>query len=180
MRVIAIVQARLGSIRLPEKVLQNICNKPLIELLLARLSHSTQLDEIIVATSKEPKNDTLQLLVESLGFQCTRGSEEDVLHRFYESAKEMDADVVVRVTGDCPLIDPVIVDQCINKFKEGNLDYFSNIDPATFPDGLDVEVISFKALEQANIEAISSYDREHVSTYIRNSEKFLKSSIRHI
>ena len=179
MRVIAIVQARLGSIRLPEKVLQNICDKPLIELLLARLSNSTQVDKIIVATSKEPKNDKLQLFVESLGFKCTRGSEEDVLHRFYESAKEMNADVVVRITGDCPLIDPIIVDQCINQFKESNVDYFSNIDPATFPDGLDVEIISFKALEQANLEAISSYDREHVSTYIRNSEKFFKSSIRH-
>jgi len=180
MRVIAIVQARLGSIRLPEKVLQKICHKPLIELLLARLSNSTQIDEIIVASSKEPKNDKLQLFVESLGFKCTRGSEEDVLHRFHESAKEMDADAVVRITGDCPLIDPVIVDQCITKFKESNVDYFSNIDPATFPDGLDVEVMSFKALEQANLEAISSYDREHVTTYIRNSEKFFKSSIRHI
>jgi hypothetical protein len=88
MRVVAIVQARLGSIRLPEKVLQNICDKPLIELLLARLSHSTQVDEIIVATSKEPMNDSLQLFVESLGFKCTRGSEEDVLHRFHESAKK--------------------------------------------------------------------------------------------
>ena len=133
MRVVAIVQARLGSIRLPEKVLQNICDKPLIELLLARLSYSTQVDEIIVATSKEPKNHTLQLFVESLGLKCTRGSEEDVLDRFYESAKEMNADVVVRITGDCPLIDPVIVDQCINKFKEGNIDYCSNIDPTTFP-----------------------------------------------
>ena len=180
MRVIAIVQARLGSIRLPEKVLQNICDTPMIELLLARLSNSTQVDEIIVASSKEPKNDKLQLFVESLGFKCTRGSEEDVLQRFHESAKEMDADVVVRITGDCPLIDPVIVDQCINQFKETNVDYFSNIDPATFPDGLDVEVMSFKALEQANLEAISSYDREHVTTYIRNSEKFFKSSIRHI
>jgi glutamate-1-semialdehyde 2,1-aminomutase len=92
----------------------------------------------------------------------------------------MDADVVVRITGDCPLIDPVIVDQCINKFKEGNADYCSNIDPATFPDGLDVEVMSFKSLEQANLEAISSYDREHVTTYIRNSENFFKSSIKHI
>jgi glutamate-1-semialdehyde 2,1-aminomutase len=179
MRVIAIVQARLGSIRLPEKVLQNICDKPLIELLLARLSHSTQVDEIIVATSKEPKNDKLQLFVESLGFKCTRGSEEDVLHRFYESAKEMDADIVVRITGDCPLIDPVIVDQCINKFKEGNVDYFSNTDPATYPDGLDTEVMSFKSLKRANLEAKSDFDREHVTPYIRNSDSFSKSSLQY-
>tara|TARA_B100000674_G_scaffold477935_1_gene474385 strand:+ start:1103 stop:3136 length:2034 start_codon:yes stop_codon:yes gene_type:complete len=179
MRVIAIVQARLGSIRLPGKVLKNICNKPLIELLLARLSHSTQVDEIIVATSKESKNDTLQLFVESLGFKCIRGSEEDVLNRFYESAKEMDADIVVRITGDCPLIDPVIVDQCINKFKEDNVDYLSNTDPATYPDGLDTEVMSFKSLKRANLEAQSDFDREHVTPYIRNSDSFSKSSLQY-
>tara|TARA_B100001287_G_scaffold62031_1_gene50125 strand:+ start:27436 stop:29469 length:2034 start_codon:yes stop_codon:yes gene_type:complete len=179
MRIIAIVQARLGSIRLPEKVLQNICDKPLIELLLARLSNSTQIDEIVVATSKKSINNKLQLFIESIGYKCIRGSEEDVLHRFYESAKDMGADTIVRITGDCPLIDPVIVDQCIKKFKETNVDYFSNIDPATFPDGLDVEVMSFKALEKANLEATSAFDREHVSTYIRGSENFLKSSIRH-
>jgi hypothetical protein len=87
MRIIALVQARLGSIRLPEKVLRQIQNKPLIELLLARLSCSTELDEIVVATSEEPQNTELQLFVESLGFQCTRGSEIDVLNRFYKSAK---------------------------------------------------------------------------------------------
>ena len=179
MRVIAIVQARLGSIRLPEKVLKPICNKPLIELLLTRLSTSVEIDEIIVATSDEPKNNKLQLFVESLGFQCTRGSEEDVLNRFYESAKNMNADTIVRITGDCPLIDSEIVDKCIKKFKKGNVDYFSNLDPATFPDGLDVEVISFQALEQANREAVSLNDREHVTTYIRNSNKFLKSTMEH-
>ena len=92
----------------------------MIELLLSRLSKSTLIDEIIVATSEGTENDKLQLLVESLGFNCTRGSEEDVLLRFYESAKQMNADAVVRITGDCPLIDAEIIDKCIKRFKSFN------------------------------------------------------------
>ena len=179
MKVIALVQARLGSVRLPEKVLRQIADKPLIELLLTRLSCSTEIDQIVVATSEEPLNNKLQLFVESLGFQCSRGSEKDVLKRFYESAKSFNADIVVRITGDCPLIDSRLVDQCIQGFKDANVDYFSNIDPTTFPDGLDVEVMSFIALERAHLEAVSSLDREHVTTYIRNTDSFLKSSIQY-
>ena len=179
MKVIALVQARLGSVRLPEKVLRQITDKPLIELLLTRLSCSTEIDKIVVATSEEPLNNKLQLFVESLGFQCSRGSEKDVLKRFYESAKHFNADIVVRITGDCPLIDSRLVDQCIQGFKDANVDYFSNIDPTTFPDGLDVEVMSFIALERAHLEAVSSLDREHVTTYIRNTDSFLKSSIQY-
>ena len=179
MKVIALVQARLGSVRLPEKVLRQITDKPLIELLLTRLSCSTEIDKIVVATSEEPLNNKLQLFVESLGFQCSRGSEKDVLKRFYESAKHFNADIVVRITGDCPLIDSRLVDQCIQGFKDANVDYFSNIDPITFPDGLDVEVMSFIALERAHLEAVSSLDREHVTTYIRNTDSFLKSSIQY-
>ena len=91
----------------------------------------------------------------------------------------INADIVVRITGDCPLIDSRLVDQCIQGFKDANVDYFSNIDPATFPDGLDVEVMSFIALERAHLEAVSSLDREHVTTYIRNTDSFLKSSIQY-
>ena len=180
MKVIALVQARLGSVRLPEKVLRQITDKPLIELLLTRLSCSTEINE---NNSIDNYNRTaiieLQLFVESLGFQCSRGSEKDVLKRFYESAKHFNADIVVRITGDCPLIDSRLVDQCIQGFKDANVDYFSNIDPTTFPDGLDVEVMSFIALERAHLEAVSSLDREHVTTYIRNTDSFLKSSIQY-
>ena len=160
MKVIALVQARLGSVRLPEKVLRQITDKPLIELLLTRLSCSTEIDKIVVATSEEPLNNKLQLFVESLGFQCSRGSEKDVLKRFYESAKHFNADIVVRITGDCPLIDSRLVDQCIQGFKDANVDYFSNIDPTTFPDGLDVEVMSFIALERAHLAAVSSLEQQ--------------------
>ena len=179
MKVVALVQARMGSTRLPGKVLKSITGKPMIELLLARLSQSSELSEIIVATSEENKNDQLQSVVESLGYKCTRGSENNVLSRFYESAKFSGADVIVRITGDCPLVDSVLVDKCIKGYKNSNVDYFSNINPATYPDGLDIEVMSFESIERANNEANSNFDKEHVTPYIRNSDSFSKSSMRH-
>ncbi|MBT6008757.1 MAG: aminotransferase class III-fold pyridoxal phosphate-dependent enzyme, partial [Rhodobacterales bacterium] len=180
MKVVALVQARMGSTRLPEKVLRDIVGKPMIELLLARLSQSSELDEIVVASSEDMQNDKLQLLVESLGYKCTRGSEKNVLNRFYESAKFMGADVIVRITGDCPLVDFILVDECIKGYKNSNVDYFSNTNPATYPDGLDIEVMSFESIKRANNEADSDFDREHVTPYIRNSESFSKSSMCYI
>jgi glutamate-1-semialdehyde 2,1-aminomutase len=177
--VVVLVQARMGSTRLPGKVLMPIVGKPMIKLLLARLSQSSELDEIIVATSEEKQNDQLQSVVESLGYKCTRGSEKDVLSRFYNSAKSLKADIIVRITGDCPLVDSALVDQCIQGYKQANVDYFSNTDPATYPDGLDIEVMSFASLERANNETNSAFDREHVTSYIRNSASFSKSSIQH-
>ena len=180
MKVVALVQARMGSTRFPGKVLKTVVGKPMIELLLARLFQSSELDEIVVATSEAKQNDHLQAVVESLGFRCTRGSEKDVLSRFYESAKFAGADVIVRITGDCPLVDRALVDRCIKGYKNSNVDYFSNINPATYPDGLDIEVMSFESIERANNETKSEFDREHVTPYIRNSDSFLKSSMQHI
>ncbi len=114
MKTVALIQARMGSLRLPNKVLKKIIGKPMIQLLLERLSQSKEVDEIIVACPKDPKNDILQATVEQLGYRCTRGSENDVLSRFYHAAKESDADIVVRITADCPLIDPAIVDECVH------------------------------------------------------------------
>jgi glutamate-1-semialdehyde 2,1-aminomutase len=178
MKVVALVQARTGSTRLPGKVLKSIVGKPMIELLLTRLSQSNELDDIVVATSKEKQDNQLKSVVESLGFKCTRGSEENVLNRFYESAKSLNADVIVRITGDCPLIDPVLVDQCIRAYKNTGVDYFST-DPTTYPDGLDVEVVSFESIERANNEANSKFDQEHVTPYICNSDSFSKASMKH-
>jgi glutamate-1-semialdehyde 2,1-aminomutase len=151
----------------------------MIELLLTRLSQSRKLDEIVVAASEELKNDKLQSVVESLGYRCTRGSEKDVLNRFYESAKSVGADVIVRITGDCPLVDSGLVDECIQRYKNSKVDYFSNVDPASYPDGLDIEVMSFESIERANNETNSDFDREHVTPYIRNSDSFSKSSMRY-
>jgi len=179
MKIVAIVQARMGSSRLPGKVLKPIVNKPMIELLLTRLSQSRELDEIVVATSEHPQNDELQSIVEFLGYRCTRGSEKDVLNRFYEAAKTTGADVIVRITGDCPLVDPSLVDRCIQCYKDLEVDYFSNVNPSSYPDGMDIEVTSFASIERANNEAVLVYDREHVTPYILNSDSFLKSSIQH-
>jgi glutamate-1-semialdehyde 2,1-aminomutase len=179
MKIVALVQARMGSTRLPGKVLRTIVGKSMIELLLSRLSQSRELDQIVVATSEEGENNQLQSVVESLGYRCTRGSEKDVLGRFYQSAKFLNASVVVRITGDCPLVDSTLVDECIKGYKKANVDYFSNTNPATYPDGLDIEVMSFESLERANNEADSDFDREHVTPYIRNSESFSKSSMSH-
>ena len=165
MKVVALIQARMGSLRLPGKVLRNIEGKPLIELLLKRLSKSKELDEIVVATSKSIENEKLQKFVESLGYRCTRGSEKNVLNRFFETAKLTGADAIVRITADCPLIDPQLVDDCVKLFKESSVDYKPNTDPRTFPDGLDVSVMKFSSLERANSEAISEFDKEHDILY---------------
>ena len=177
MKIVAKVQARMGSTRFPGKVVRLITERPMIELLLNRLSKSTEVDKIIVATSVDKSNNQLQDIVESFGYECTRGSEKDVLNRFYESARSLNADVVVRITADCPLVDPELVDQCVKGFKQSNVDYFSNTDPVTFPDGLDIEVMSFSSIERANMEADSDFDREHVTPYIRKSNSFTKNSM---
>ena len=179
MKVVALVQARMGSTRLPGKVLKPIIGKPMIELLLTRLSRSIELDDIVVVAPEERRNDQLQSVVESLGFKCTRGSEKNVLNRFYESAKSLNACVIVRITGDCPLVDSNLVDQCIQGYKQAKVDYFSNTDPITYPDGLDIEVMSFESIERANSEANSKFDQEHVTPYIRNTDSFSKASMQY-
>jgi glutamate-1-semialdehyde 2,1-aminomutase len=177
MKIIALVQARTGSTRLPGKVLKEIVNRPVIDLLLARLSESKTIDQIIVATTDDKKDDSLSELVKSLGFECFRGSENDVLKRYYDAAKFFKADVVVRITGDCPLIDSGLVDLCVNNFLFSNVDYYCNTLPPGYPDGLDVEVISLASLEMANFEASALFDREHVTPFIRNSDIFSKESL---
>ena len=178
MRAKAFVQARMGSVRLPGKVLKPILGKPMIEFLLKRLSLSTELSDIIVIISDQPEDDILYKTILSLGYKCFRGSEHNVLNRYYEAAKKSNADIVVRITGDCPLIDPEIVDQCIKGFRDSKVDYFSNTYPRTYPDGLDVSIMSFEALEKSNNEVKSSYDKEHVTSYIRDSKNFSKGSIK--
>ncbi len=179
MKIIGIVQARMGSTRFPKKVLSSIVGKPMIELLLSRLSKSKEINEIIVATSIDKKNDILQSIVEGLGYKCTRGSENDVLKRFYESAKHFDADIVVRITGDCPLVDPDLVDKCIREFKEQHVDYLSNTQPETFPDGLDIEVMTFRSIKKSQKEVKLKFDREHVTPYIRTTDSFSRASVVH-
>ncbi len=179
MKVIALVQARMGSTRLPNKVMKPIGGIPMIELLLSRLSRAREVNQIVVATSVDVRNQTLIEHVRKLGYACEQGSENDVLDRYVQAARAHQADVVVRITGDCPLVDPELVDETIRRFKAANVDYFSNISPPTYPDGLDIEVCTFKALEQASQTTSRPYDREHVTPYIRESGKFSTAAMQH-
>ena len=179
MRVVAIVQARMGSTRLPNKVLKTICGQPMIGLLLARLSCSREIHEIVVATSRNPRNVPLIECVENLGYSCVKGSESDVLERYVEAAEKHRADIVVRITGDCPLIDPELVDETIQKFIEGDYDYYSNTNPPTFPDGLDVEVFSRKVLSLTLQCAKEKFDRENVTPYMRTPNLFKQGTLKY-
>lgn len=180
MKIVALVQARMGSTRLPKKVMKPIGGIPMIELLLTRLSMAKELDQIIVATSVDVRNQPLVEHVQKLGYVCEQGSENDVLERFVQAARKHKADVVVRITGDCPLVDPELVDEVIRRFKAAGVDYFSNTNPPTYPDGLDIEVCSFSVLEQASQETSKPFDREHVTPYLREPGRFKTASIQHI
>jgi len=179
MKMVALVQARMGSARLPNKVMKPIGGVPMIEILLSRLSKAVELDQIVVATSLDERNNPLVTHVQKLGFACEQGSENDVLDRFVQAAKAHQADVIVRITGDCPLVDPALVDEVIRRFKAADVDYFSNISPPTYPDGLDIEVCTFRALEQAWQKTDKPYDREHVTPYVRESGQFKAASMQH-
>ncbi len=168
---LALVQARMGSKRLPGKVLKRIDGKPLIEILLQRLSRAKNIDKISLVTGLGVENDSLVDCVEKLGYEVFRGSEDDVLDRYYQAAKLYRPEVVVRITGDCPLIDPNIVDDVIELYKKSKADYASNINPPTYPDGLDTEVFSFRALEIAHRNATTTYDREHVTPLLRKNSR---------
>jgi glutamate-1-semialdehyde 2,1-aminomutase len=177
MKVVAVVQARMGSTRLPGKVMKLINGTPVLELLLRRLSCSKEIDYILVATSIDPQNRPLKDHVNNLGFECESGSEDDVLSRIYYAAKKYSADIVVRITGDCPFVDPTLVDSIIMSFKNANVDYCSNTAPPSYPNGMDVEVLSFSALEQAFEHATTNFDKEHVTPYIKHSGLFKTCNI---
>jgi len=179
MTTIAIVQARMGSTRFPDKVMRPINGTPMIELLLGRLARAKRIDRIILATSVEPRNQPMVDHVRGLGYQVYQGSENDVLDRFYQAARPEAPDTVVRITGDCPLIDPQLVDEVIAAYQAAGVDYLGNTVPPSYPDGLDTEVFSFRALEQAAREATAPAEREHVTPFIRNSGLFRTGNLAH-
>ena len=174
MNIVAIVQARMGSSRMPGKVLQKIIDTPMIEILFDRLSHSKKINKIILATTTNHNDDLLVRYIKQINYDVFRGSEIDVLDRYFRAAEKENADVIVRITGDCPLVDSDLVDQLITGFLEKAADYASNREPATYPDGLDIEVFTRKVLEETKNNARSSFEKEHVTPYIINSKKFSK------
>lgn len=144
----------------------------MIGLLLQRLSLATRVDKIVVATSENPDNAPLVEYVQGMGIACETGSEDDVLDRYVRAARIHKADIVVRITGDCPFVDPALVDEVIGRFEAAKIDYFSNTAPLTYPDGLDIEVFTLGALERAAGETTDAYDREHVTPYLRREGLF--------
>ena len=172
-----IIQARMGSTRLPGKIMKKILNKPMIEYLIERASKSKMIDDIIVATSDTKENKELIDCLKAKSVKYFIGDENDVLSRYYYTAKKFNIDNIIRVTADCPLIDATIIDDTVKKYYKDKVDYASNIFPRSFPKGLDTEIFSFNSIEKAFNEANSLYDREHVTPYIRESGKFDISNI---
>lgn len=178
MKTVAIVQARMGSKRFPKKVLAKVGDKTLIEILLTRLNRSTEIDEICVAIADDSGAQELRAHVEKLGYSVFVGHESDVLNRYASAAKTYNADIIVRITGDCPLVDFSIVDQIIRLRKSSGSDYASNTNPPSYPDGFDVEVFTRQALEKADLFAQTAFQREHVTPYILENSEFSKSCLR--
>ncbi|WP_044558467.1 cytidylyltransferase domain-containing protein [Azospirillum sp. B4] len=173
-RVVCITQARMGSTRLPGKVLLPVAGKPLLAHQVERLRRATLVDEVVVATSDGANDDPISALCQHLGVACFRGSELDVLDRFCRAALAHRADVAVRVTGDCPLIDPGLIDQLLALFLAADppLDHAS-VDIGHYPRGLDAEAISMAALQTAWKEATAPFEREHVTPFIyRRPDRF--------
>ncbi len=176
MRVVAIIQARMGSTRLPGKVLLDLAGEPMLVRGVNRTRRAQTLDEVVVATTVKPTDDAIVDLCDERGWPCFRGSEEDVLDRYYHAALAHQADVVIRITSDCPLIAPEIVDRVVWEFLDlqPEIDYACNVLPRrSFPRGLDTEVMRFDVLEQAWREDRNPAWREHVTPYIqRNPDLF--------
>ncbi len=168
--VVAIIQARMTSTRLPGKVLVDIAGKPAIAWMLDRLRAAREIDRIVVATTVNATDDPVAGFCRNAGVDVFRGDEADVLGRYCAAAEAFDAASVVRLTADCPMIDPAIVDRVIARFLEGDLDYCSNYIERTYPIGLDTEVFSRAVLERCGREARSAYAREHVTPLMRDAD----------
>jgi glutamate-1-semialdehyde 2,1-aminomutase len=171
-QVAVILQARTGSSRLPGKVLADLAGRPMLAFLVERLRRCELVDRLILATTDRPADDTLAELGVSLGLDVVRGSHQDVLARFALAALSTDAPILVRVTGDCPFLDPDLLAQVIEEFRGQNVDYLSNCIPPTYPDGLDVEVFTRHSLVIAQHECSDQSQREHVTPWIRESGRF--------
>lgn len=168
MKIVIIVQARMTSTRLPGKVLKTVLNKPLLEFQIERLNRVKLVDEVVIATTINETDIPITILCKRLSIPYYRGSEDDVLARYWGAAKEYKADLIVRVTSDCPVIDPGVIDSVIQFYLDNSdkYDYVSNVLARSYPRGMDTEVFSFSALDEAFREAKERNDREHVTPFI--------------
>ncbi len=168
--IVAIIQARMSSSRLPGKVLKKVLGRPLLSLQLERIKRAKKIDEIILATSTDPSDQPLEDLGKQEGVKVFRGSLADVLDRFYQASQTVKADHVVRLTGDCPLADPSLIDAVIQFHVDGKFEYTSNVLKPTYPDGLDIEVMKMSVLKEAWQNAKLPSEREHVTPYCYKGE----------
>lgn len=166
MKIVGIIQARMGSTRLPGKIMKRVNGKSLLEYQIERIKQATLIDELVIATTTKESDECIVDFCHKQGLKYFRGSEKNVLERYYLSAKESNADVIVRMTSDCPLIDPVIIDKVISHFLNSDFDYVSNTQIRSYPRGMDTEVFTYSSLEQAYLKAKKDYEKEHVTPYI--------------
>ena len=179
--ILAILQARVSSTRLPGKVLKNIINKPMLLRQIERIRRTKLIDKLIVATSLDLTDNPIERLCKENDIAYYRGSLDDVLDRFYQAAKLFNADHIVRLTGDCPLADPLLIDEVISYHLQGGYDYSSNTLEPTFPDGLDIEVFKFGCLKAVWLEARLPSQREHVTPFIyQQPDRFKIGSFKNI
>lgn len=173
MKIVATIEARMRSSRLPGKVLEPVLGRPLLELMIERLRRARHVDEIVIATTDDPSCQPIEDLARRLGVACFRGSENDVLDRVLCAAKSVHADLIVETTGDCPLIDPATVDRVIETFLASNVDYCANVLERTYPRGMDVQVFLVAVLDAVARLTDDPADREHVSLFIyQHPERF--------
>lgn len=165
--IIAVIQARMGSTRLPGKVLLPILGRPMLSLQIERIKRAKLIDQIVIATSGHPSDLPIQQFAQENGILCIRGAVDDVLDRYYQAAKRTQAEHIVRLTGDCPLSDPDVIDAVVRHHVRHHEDYTSNVHPPTYPDGFDVEVLTMRALQEAWNNADAASEREHVTSYFR-------------
>jgi spore coat polysaccharide biosynthesis protein SpsF len=177
-KIVTVIQARSGSSRLPGKVMLEISSKPLLLRMIERVQASKLAGTIVIATTEEKEDDIIAALSAKNNLHCYRGSSLDLLDRHYQAAKLFAADAVVKIPSDCPLIDPAVIDKVLQYFTANDFDYVSNLHPASYPDGNDVEVMKFAAIEKAWKEATRALEREHTTPYLwENPDKFSLANV---
>jgi spore coat polysaccharide biosynthesis protein SpsF (cytidylyltransferase family) len=180
MTTVAVIQARCGSTRFPRKVLAPLQGRPMLEHIIERVSRASLIDRVVVATTDGSGDDEVATLALASGASVTRGPEDDVLTRYVMAAQEHGADVIVRITADCPLTDPAVVDMVIRARADQSADYASNVEPPTFPEGYDCEVFTAECLRRVDGEATLAYEREHVTVRVRERlDEFRTAHVAH-
>jgi len=176
-KIAAIIQARIGSTRLPQKAMLKILNKPLLGYMIDQVKRSKNIDEIIVATSENNENNTIRSFCKKYRIKCYSGSEINLVERYCDAAKFFGVNTIVRLTSDCPLIDPQIIDKCLEKYISSEYDFVANTSPpynSSYPDGMDVEIFSYNTLEYINRVCKNQLDLEHVTPFIWRKNSFFK------